>query len=84
MNTQEQPMLHNILEEYYDVQLELEDLIESYELLIYDIELAIGEISEYLERVQEHWKKVEVTFRNSGRRLQEPESIDSLQVFPWE
>ena len=31
MNTQEQPMLHNILEEYYDVQLELEDLIESYE-----------------------------------------------------
>ena len=77
-------MLHNILEEYYDVQLELEDLIESYELLIYDTELAIGEISESLERVQEHLKKVEITFRNSGRRLQEPESIDSLQVFPWE
>ena len=52
MNAQEQPALNDILEGCYDVQLELNDLIESYELLIYDIELAIGEISEYLERVQ--------------------------------
>ena len=84
MNAQEQPALNDILEGCYDVQLELNDLIESYELLIYDIELAIGEISEYLERVQEHLQKVEATFRNNEHRLQKPEPNDSPQMFPWE
>ena len=46
MTAQEQSALHDILEECYDVQLELSDLGESYELLICDIEIVIEEIRE--------------------------------------
>ena len=54
MNAQEQSALRDLLEECYDVQLELGDLGESYELLICDIELAIEEIRENSDRVQAH------------------------------
>ena len=85
MNAQEQLALHDILEECYNVQLELGDLCDSYELLIYDIELAIGEISENLERVQEHLQKVEVAFHNCNSRLRDkPAAEDNTKQFPWE
>lgn len=84
MNAQELPALHDILEECYDVQLELGDLGETYELLICDIELAIEEIRENLERVQAHLQKVEDTFLNFNRQLQGSGNNDCSQEFPWD
>ena len=84
MTAQEQSALHDILEEYYDVQLELSDLGESYELLICDIEIVIEEIRENLERVQAHLQKVEDTFLSFNRQLQGSGNNDSSQEFPWD
>ena len=88
MTAQEQSALHDILEECYDVQLELSDLGESYELLICDIEIVIEEIRENLERVQAHLQKVEDTFLSFNRQLQGsgnisgivPSMMDSIQI----
>ena len=84
MNAQEQSALRNLLEECYDVQLELGDLGESYELLICDIELAIEEIRENLERVQAHLQKVEDIFLNFNHQLQGSGNNDNSQEFPWD
>ena len=51
MTAQEQSALHDILEECYDVQLELSDLGESYELLICDIEIVIEERKFYIVEI---------------------------------
>ena len=77
-------MLRDLLEECYDVQLELGDLGESYELLICDIELAIEEIRENLERVQAHLQKVEDIFLNFNHQLQGSGNNDNSQEFPWD
>ena len=84
MNAQEQSALRVLLEECYDVQLELGDLGESYELLICDIELAIEEIRENLERVQAHLQKVEDIFLNFNHQLQGSGNNDNSQEFPWD
>ena len=84
MNAQEQSVLRDLLEECYDVQLELGDLGESYELLICDIELAIEEIRENLERVQAHLQKVEDFFLNFNHQLQGSGNNDNSQEFPWD
>jgi len=84
MNAQEQSVLRDLLEECYDVQLELGDLGESYELLICDIELAIEEIRENLERVQAHLQKVEDIFLNFNHQLQGSGNNDNSQEFPWD
>ena len=84
MTAQEQSALHDILEECYDVQLELSDLGESYELLICDIEIVIEEIRENLERVQAHLQKVEDTFLSFNRQLQGSGNNDNSQEFPWD
>ena len=84
MNAQEQSALRDLLEECYDVQLELGDLGESYELLICDIELAIEEIRENLERVQAHLQKVEDIFLNFNYQLQGSGNNDNSQEFPWD
>ena len=84
MNAQEQSVLRDLLEECYDVQLELGDLGESYELLICDIELAIEEIRENLEQVQAHLQKVEDIFLNFNHQLQGSGNNDNSQEFPWD
>ena len=84
MNAQEQSVLRDLIEECYDVPLELGDLGESYELLICDIELAIEEIRENLERVQAHLQKVEDIFLNFNHQLQGSGNNDNSQEFPWD
>ena len=62
MTAQEQSALHDILEECYDVQLELSDLGESYELLICDIEIVIEEIRENLDGCRHTCKRLRIPF----------------------
>ena len=72
-------MIHEYLEGCYDVQLELEDLNESFETLVLDIELIIRELSENLERVRDHLQEVEDSFDNFNNILQQETSKSSSQ-----
>ena len=60
---------HEILSECYDVQRELEDIRESYEILVSDVELVAEEISEQLIRIRDHLEQVETAFRSYRRSL---------------
>ena len=72
-------MLQEYLGDCYNVQLELEDLSGSFETLISDIELIIGEISENLERIRDHLQKVEEGFADFNRLLQRESSRNNSQ-----
>lgn len=79
MNDPSQHKFHEFLEDCYNVQLELEDLIESFEALIYDIELALGELSENHERIHEHLQQVESDFDSLNYLLLQNTNKDSSQ-----
>lgn len=46
-----------LLEEYADIRDELEDALSSFEVLAEDINLAMEEIREELETLQEHFRQ---------------------------
>lgn len=83
MGASGQRMFHDILEECYDVELELEELGESYEIMLTDIELVIETIREDLERVQDHLQKVENAFNIYRRSVSEAGTSDPKEL-PWE
>ena len=79
MDDSKRSAFHDILEACYDVQLELEELGESYEILISDIELVLGELSENLERIRSHLSRVEVgIFSCSSQFQQETQQASSI------
>ncbi len=84
MSEQKQYTIHELLEECYDVQMELDDVRESYEILVSDIELVVDEISEHLERISEHLKLVENNFFDYNHSLRENPFDDVSQDFPWD
>ena len=73
-------MLQEYLGACYNVQLELEDLSGSFETLISDIELVIGELSENLERIRDHLQKVEEGFVNFNQLLQQESRNNSHKL----
>lgn len=84
MDNSRQCTLQELLDECYDVQLELEDASELYEILISDIETVSEEISEYLERVRTHLGQVENSFRNYNNGLQYKTISNTHNDLPWE
>ena len=73
-------MLYEYLGDCYNIQLELEDLSGSFETLISDIELVIGELSENLERIRDHLQKVEEGFVNFNQLLQQESRNNSHKL----
>ena len=55
--------LHELYEGFNDIREELEDAVISFELLQEDIRLALEDISEELEIVQDHLQKCGRMFR---------------------
>ena len=55
--------LHELYEGFNDIRAELEDAVISFELLQGDIRLALEDISEELEIVQDHLQKCGRMFR---------------------
>ena len=55
--------LHELYEGFNDIRAELEDAVISFELLQEDIRLALEDISEELEIVQDHLQKCGRMFR---------------------
>ena len=55
--------LHELYEGFNDIRAELEDAVISFELLQEDIRLALEDISEELEIVQNHLQKCGRMFR---------------------
>lgn len=55
--------LHELYEGFNDIRNELEDAVTSFELLQEDIRLALDDISEELETVQDHLQKCGRLFR---------------------
>ena len=51
-----------ILEECDDIQLELEDVCESFEILIFEVETEVSDITEMLERIQDHLEQVKKSY----------------------
>ena len=84
MSELSQHYFHDILEECYDVQLELEDARESYEILISDIELVVEEISEHLERIRNHLNEVSAGFRIYNQRLRQTPFSEEKEDLPWD
>ena len=60
---EKKPTLWEVLNEYADVRDELQDILESFSILIEDINLAMGDISEDLDRIQKHLGECDGTFR---------------------
>lgn len=55
--------IHELYEGFNDIRAELEDAVISFELLQEDIRLALEDISEELEIVQDHLQKCGRMFR---------------------
>lgn len=60
---EKKPTLWEVLNEYADVRDELQDILESFSILIDDINLAMGDISEDLDRIYKHLSECDSTFR---------------------
>ncbi len=84
MNDARRSAFHDLLGECYEVQQELEDLRESYEILICDIELAVEEINENLKQVRNHLQKVENIFAGYNHRFQQDPKDDNPEKLPKE
>lgn len=72
-----------ILEECYDIQLELADICESHEILVSDIELVVDEINEHIERVRDHMDMVEKAFLNYCSRARTEEPAEEPEDIPF-
>lgn len=62
--------LHDILEDSYNIQRELEDLSNAFETLTSDIELVLEELSEDLERIHNHLQKTGDAFTHYNLKYQ--------------
>lgn len=62
--------LHELYEGFNDIRDELEDAVTSFELLQEDIRLALDDITEELEAVQDHLQKCGRLFRRLSSHRQ--------------
>lgn len=67
MDDQHSASFDEILEECGDVQLELDDICESCEFLIFEVEMSLHDIAEMLEKVQDHLNQVKKAYSRSTR-----------------
>lgn len=77
MRDYSQYLIHEYFTDCYNVQSELEDLCDSCEILISDIELGVQDITENLERIRGHLKKLEEEFHNYNEYLYQETIINS-------
>lgn len=64
------PEIFDLLEEYADIRDELEDTMQSFEILASDIGLAMDDIRDELETLQEHLDRCSnrlIRFRGASR-----------------
>ena len=81
MRDYSQYLIHEYFTDCYNVQSELEDLCDAWEILISDIELGVQDITENLERIREHLKKLEEEFHNYNKYLFQETIKDSSKEY---
>lgn len=70
--------LHELYEGFNDIRDELEDAVTSFELLQEDIRLALDDITEELEAVQDHLQKCGRLFRRLSSHRQKDNETQPL------